>query len=143
MATRNGSARWQGDLESGSGRVTVGNGIFEGDYTAKTRFGDEQEGTNPEELLAAAHAACFTMALSLALTEAGHPPTELNGRARAQLRTIDGAPTIAAMQLEVEGQVDGVDQAEFERIAEQAKRGCPVSRALGAVNEITLKATLT
>ena len=142
MATRNGSAHWEGDLQSGNGKVTVGNGVFEGNYSFKTRFEDGEGGTNPEELLAAAHAACFTMALSLILTNDGHPPQALDTSARAQLRNVAGARTITAMQLETRGSVEGIDQAKFEELAEQAKATCVVSRALAGVDEMTLTATL-
>ena len=141
MATRNGSAHWEGDLQSGKGRVTVGDGVFEGNYSFKTRFEDEEGGTNPEELLAASHAGCFTMALSLLLTNEGHPPQALDTSARAQLRNVEGAPTITAMALETRGRVEGIDQAQFEELANKAKETCVISRAL-AVDEMTLTATL-
>ena len=142
MATRNGSAHWEGDLQTGQGRVTVGNGVFEGNYSFKTRFEEGEGGTNPEELLAASHAGCFTMALSLLLTNEGHPPQALDTKARAQLRNVDGAPTITGMALETEGRVEGIDQAKFEELAEQAKQTCVISRALAGVDEMTVKATL-
>ena len=142
MATRNGSAHWEGDLQSGTGKVTVGNGVFEGNYSFKTRFEDDETGTNPEELLAASHAGCFTMALSLLLTNDGHPPQSLDTSARAQLRNIEGAPTITAMQLETRGRVEGIDQAQFEELANKAKETCVISRALAGVDEMTLTATL-
>ncbi|HET6848311.1 MAG TPA: OsmC family peroxiredoxin [Gaiellales bacterium] len=141
MAVRNGSAEWRGDLKDGAGRVTVGDGVFEGDYTYRSRF-EDGEGTNPEELIAAAHAACFSMALSNILATAGHMPTSVRTSARVQLRNIDGAPTLARIDLEAEGDVPGVDEAEFTRFAEQAKRDCPISRALASVPEIELTARL-
>ena len=141
MATRNGSAEWQGDLPGGSGRLTVGDGVFEGAYSFASRF-EEGEGTNPEELIAAAHAACFAMALSNILAEAGHTPDSVRARARVQLRNVDGAPTIAQIQLDVEGSVPGLDEDGFRGYAEQAKKDCPVSRALAAVPEIDLEARL-
>jgi osmotically inducible protein OsmC len=141
MTARNGSAEWQGDLQSGSGTVTVGDGIFEGSYSFASRFG-EGEGTNPEQLIAAAHAACFTMALSNMLATDGHPPDSVRTAARVQLRNIDGAPTLSRIDLDTEGHVAGVDQQEFEQYAEQAKADCPVSRALAGVPEIVLTARL-
>ena len=141
MTVRNGSAEWRGDLQSGSGTVTVGDGIFEGAYSFGSRFGEEA-GTNPEQLLAAAHAACFTMALANMLGSAGHVPESVHTNARVQLRNIDGAPTLSRIDLETEGKVHGVDAQEFERWAEEAKAKCPVSRALAGVPEIGLTAKL-
>jgi osmotically inducible protein OsmC len=141
MATRNGSAEWKGDLKGGSGSVTVGEGVFEGQYSFASRF-EEGEGTNPEELLGAAHASCFAMALSLLLSEAGHPPDSVRARAKVQLRNVDGLPTIARIELEVEGSVPGLDEEAFRGFAEKAKAGCPVSRALAGVPEIELSAKL-
>jgi osmotically inducible protein OsmC len=141
MATRNGSAEWKGDLKGGSGTLRVGDGVFEGSYSFTSRF-EDGEGTNPEELLAAAHAACFSMALSLILGEDGHTPESLRAQARAQLRNVDGVPTIARIDLEVEGSVPGIDEDAFRGYAEKAKAGCVVSRALAGVPEIELTATL-
>jgi osmotically inducible protein OsmC len=141
MATRNGSAEWRGDLKGGSGSVTVGDGVFEGAYSFASRF-EDGEGTNPEELLGAAHASCFAMALSLILTEADHPPESLRSEAKVQLRLVDGTPTIARIELEVEGSVPGIDEEAFRGYAEKAKAGCPVSRALAGVPEIELSARL-
>jgi osmotically inducible protein OsmC len=141
MATRNGSAEWNGDLEEGSGRLTVGDGVWSGDYSFASRF-EEGEGTNPEELIAAAHAGCFTMALSLALGDAGHPPESINTTAKVQLRNIEGLPTIDQIKLETEASVPGVDDAQFQELAEAAKAGCVVSRALAGVEVIELSAKL-
>jgi osmotically inducible protein OsmC len=141
MTARNGSAEWHGDVQSGSGKVTVGDGVFEGAYSYQSRF-EEGEGTNPEQLIAAAHAACFTMALSNILSGAGHPPESVRTNARVQLRNIDGAPTLTRIDLETEGDVPGVDEREFERYAEDAKENCPVSRALAGIPEIVLSARL-
>jgi osmotically inducible protein OsmC len=141
MATRNGSAEWKGDLESGNGNLTVGDGVFEGQYSFASRF-EEGEGTNPEELIAAAHAACFAMALSNVLASAGHTPGSVRAQARVQLRNVDGAPTIAQISLDVTGAVPGLSEEEFQTHAEEAKRDCPVSRALAAVPEIDLTARL-
>jgi len=142
MAVRTGSAIWNGNLKDGNGEVTVGDGVFTGAYSYASRF-EDGEGTNPEELIAAAHAACFSMALSNILAEAGHPPEEIRTSARVQLRPVDGAPTIARIDLEVEGSVPGIDEAAFNEHAEAAKAGCPVSRALAGVPEIALEARLS
>jgi osmotically inducible protein OsmC len=142
MATRNGSAEWKGDLKGGSGTVRVGEGVFEGPYSFASRF-EEGEGTNPEELLAAAHSGCFAMALSLIIGEEGHTPESLRARAKVQLRNIDGVPTIARIDLEVEGSVPGINEDAFRSYAEKAKAGCVVSRALAGVPEVELSARLT
>jgi lipoyl-dependent peroxiredoxin len=141
MATRNGSAEWRGDLQSGSGTLRVGDGVFEGAYSFASRF-EEGEGTNPEELIAGAHAACFAMALSNILASNGHTADSVQARARVHLRNIDGAPTLAQIELDAVGQVPGIDEAQFREYAEQAKEACPVSRALAGVPEIDLSAQL-
>jgi osmotically inducible protein OsmC len=141
MATRNGSAEWKGDLQSGAGEVTVGEGVFSGSYSAASRF-EEGEGTNPEELIAGAHAACFAMALSNDLASAGHTPESVDATARVQLRNVEGAPTIAQIDLDVVGNVRDLDEDGFRQAAEQAKVNCPVSRALASVPEINVSARL-
>jgi len=141
MATRNGSAEWRGDLPNGDGDLTVGEGVFEGRYSAASRF-EEGEGMNPEELIAAAHAACFAMALGNILATNGHTPDAVRARARVQLRNVDGAPTIARIDLEADADVPGLDEEAFQRHAQEAKEGCPVSRALASVPEIALNARL-
>lgn len=141
MATRNGSAEWKGDLKEGAGTVKVGDGVFEGNYSFSSRF-EEGEGTNPEELIGAAHAGCFAMALSLVLTEADHPPDSIKAEARVHLGILDGLPTIAKIALDVTGSVPGIDEDTFSSYAEKAKDGCVVSRALAGVPEITLDARL-
>lgn len=141
MAARTGGAQWRGDLRGGSGDLTVGDGAFRGAYSFASRF-EEGEGTNPEELIAAAHAACFSMALSNVLAEAGSPPESVDTEARVTLRNVDGQPTIASIALRTTGRVPGLDADAFRRHAEAAKAGCPVSRALAGVGEITLEATL-
>jgi osmotically inducible protein OsmC len=141
MATRNGSAEWRGDLKSGDGSLTVGDGVFQGAYSFSSRF-EEGQGTNPEELIAAAHAACFTMALSNILAENGNTPDSVRTVAKVHLRQVDGKPTIQRIDLETEGRVPGIDESEFEQRAEEAKTGCIVSRALAGVDEINLTAQL-
>lgn len=141
MASRNGSATWKGNLKEGGGELTVGDGVFSGAYSFTSRF-EDGEGTNPEELIAAAHAACYSMAFSNILAEAGHVADSVSTTAKVQLRPLDGKPTIASIELLVEGAVPGIDEATFLEHAEAAKAGCPVSRALAGVPEITLDAKL-
>src|SRR3954454_5070289 len=141
MATRNGSAEWRGDQRGGEGDLTVGDGVFKGAYSFASRF-EEGEGTNPEELIAAAHAACFTMALSNILAEHGHAPESGRTAARVHLRQKDEGPTIQRIDLETEGRVPGIDEEHFAKHAEEAKAGCPVSRALAGVEEMNLTARL-
>jgi osmotically inducible protein OsmC len=141
MATRNGSAQWSGSLNEGSGKLTVGDDVWTGNYSFASRF-EDGEGTNPEELVAAAHAGCFTMALSLALGDAGHLPDSINSTAKVQLRNVDGLPTIDKIDLETEASVPGVEDVEFQELAEKAKAGCVVSRALAGVQTINLTAKL-
>ena len=135
-----GSAQWQGDLKSGSGTFTAGDSIS-GDYSFATRF-EDAPGANPEQLIAGAHAACFSMALSADLGNAGTPPTSVTTDAVVTLRNIDGKPTIATIALTTVGVVPGIDEATFVAAAEAAKANFPVSRALAAVPEITLSASL-
>ncbi|MBO0809681.1 MAG: OsmC family peroxiredoxin [Actinobacteria bacterium] len=149
MAGRSGSATWAGDLRTGAGEVTVGEHAWTAPYSGSSRFHgvlpgfEEGQGTNPEELLAAAHAACFSMALSFALTEAGSPPPRLlRTQARVHLRFLEGAPRIQQIDLETEGDVPGLGEASFRERAEEAKRGCVISRALGGVEQINLVAKL-
>jgi osmotically inducible protein OsmC len=141
MTERNGSAEWRGDLQNGSGSVTVGDGVFEGAYSFASRFG-EGTGTNPEQLIAAAHAACFSMALSNILSQAGHAPDSVRTSAQVGLRNIDGAPTLTSVHLVTEGAVPGISLENFINFAEQAKANCPISRALAGIPEITLEAKL-
>jgi lipoyl-dependent peroxiredoxin len=138
---RTGTAEWKGDLQQGEGRLALGSGAYEGPYSFKSRF-EDGAGTNPEEMIAAAEAGCFTMALSLALTENGTPPEVLNTEAKVTLRNVDGVPAITRIDLALRGRVDGVDEATFKQMAEQAKEQCIISRALGGVDEITLDAAL-
>jgi lipoyl-dependent peroxiredoxin len=141
MPTRNGSAEWRGTLQEGDGTVKVGSGAYEGPYSFKSRF-EEGEGTNPEELIGAAHAACYSMQLSAMLERAGTPSTRVDTTAKVTLRFVDEAPTITKIELETEGEVPGFDQAQFEQAAQEAKEACLVSRALAGVGEITLSAKL-
>lgn len=141
MAARTGSAEWLGDLKDGSGSLKVGDGVFEGSYSFTSRF-EDGAGTNPEELIAAAHAACFSMALGNILAGHGHPAEYVRTTASVSLRQIDGKATIATIELDTEGSVPGIDQQHFEFHAGEAKDGCIVSRALAGVPEIKLTARL-
>lgn len=135
-----GTAEWQGDLKSGEGSFTAGDGIS-GQYSFSSRF-EDGPGANPEQLIAAAHAACFSMALSAALGDAGTPVESVRTDATVTLRFVDGAPTITSIALNTVGQVPGIDDAAFQAAAQEAKKGCPVSRALAGVPEVTLEASL-
>jgi len=135
-----GTAEWKGDVPSGKGTFTAGDTIS-GGYTFKSRF-EDGPGSNPEQLIAAAHAACFSMALSNMLAQAGNPPESLQTEATVTLRPVDGAPTITKIELVTVGRVPGIDESAFVEHARAAKAGCPVSRALAGVPEITLEASL-
>lgn len=137
---RTASARWSGDLRTGSGSIRLGSGAFEGPYSFTTRF-ESAPGTNPEELLGAAHAGCFTMALSLGLTKAGHPPRSLDTSAVVHLDKVGEGFGITAIDLVTAGDVPGLSEPEFQRLAQDAKVNCIVSKALAGV-PMTLVATL-
>jgi osmotically inducible protein OsmC len=141
MAARTGNATWNGDLSSGGGRLVVGPNRWEADYSFRSRFTDDATGsTNPEELLAAAHAGCFTMGLTYVLTEAGSVPRSIATSARVRLRPVDGVPTIDLVELDTTVDVDGVDEAALQKHAEAAEASCAVSRALAGVAEIRVTA---
>jgi osmotically inducible protein OsmC len=141
MPVRTAEAVWQGNLREGQGRMKLGSGAFEGRYTWSSRF-EEAQGTNPEELIAAAHAGCFTMALASQLTKAGFPPEQIQTSARVHLDKVDGANKITTVELDTEARVPTVDEAHFLELADTAKRTCPVSQALAGV-EIKLQARLS
>jgi osmotically inducible protein OsmC len=141
MPTSRASAVWEGKLKDGKGSFRAGSGAFSGPYSFATRF-EGRQGTNPEELIAAAHAACFSMALSAGLEKAGKPAARVETTAACTMDMVDGIPTIGKMELKVRGKVPGLDQAAFQTAAEEAKRGCPVSRALAGIPQITLDAKL-
>ena len=141
MPERTAHARWQGDLRSGRGTMELGSGAFKGAYTFASRF-ENAAGTNPEELIGAAEAGCFSMAFANALSKAGHVPQEISTGALVHLGAEGGGFAISKIELRTEGTVPGIDEATFKQIAEEAKRTCPVSKALRAT-EITLEATLT
>jgi len=137
---REGSARWQGAGKDGKGALSTPSGTLrDTPYSFHTRFEDGQ-GTNPEELIAAAHAGCFSMALAFQLSNAGHPPQELATTARLTMQQEAGGWRIAAIALQLRARVPGIDRAKFDELARAAKANCPVSKVLNA--EITLESTL-
>jgi lipoyl-dependent peroxiredoxin len=140
MPTRSSSAEWSGNLARGNGTMSLGSGTFEGSYSFASRF-EDGTGTNPEELIAAAHAGCFSMALAAAMSQADHVPDSVKTTAEVTIDSVDGTPTITRSELSTEVEVDGLDDAEFQKFADEAKSGCAVSRALGGV-EIGLEAKL-
>ena len=135
-----GHAEWVGGLKTGKGTFTAGDSIS-GEYSYKSRF-EDGPGANPEQLIAAAHASCFSMALNAALEEAGTPPDSITTDAVVTLRIVDGAPTITKIVLTAVGKVPGLDDAGFQEAAAGAKANCPVSKALAGVEDITLEASL-
>ena len=141
MPTSRASAVWEGKLKDGKGTFKAASGAFTGPYTFATRF-EGKQGTNPEELIAAAHAACFSMALSAGLEKAGKPATRVQTEAACTMDMVNGTPTITKMELRVRGKVPGLDQAGFQKAAEEAKSGCPVSRALKGIPQVMLDAKL-
>ncbi len=141
---RTSTALWKGDGLHGTGELSMQSGVFNAQpYSFKTRFQSEdgKAGTNPEELLAAAHAGCFAMATSFALTEAGHPPEELHVSAAVDLQQVEGGFAIRSIALTLEARVSGLDDTKFQAIAQGAKKGCPLSKALSAT-PLTLSAKL-
>ena len=140
MATRNGSAVWNGTLKGGGGTMKLGSGAYEGPFSFSSRF-ENGSGTNPEELIGAALAGCFSMALSANLEKAGHPATRVSTTATVKLEIVDGGPKITTIELQNESQVPGIDQRAFQEQAEKTKTGCPVSKALTGT-EIRLNAKL-
>jgi osmotically inducible protein OsmC len=140
MPIRRAKAEWSGGLKDGSGHMSIGDGVFEGRYTWASRF-EEAEGTNPEELIGAAHAGCFSMSLSSGLGKAGYTPKIISTIAEVSLDTVEGARTITKVTISTQAQVPGIDEATFLQLADEAKRNCPVSRALAGV-EIVLQARL-
>jgi osmotically inducible protein OsmC len=141
MPTRNAEAVWEGDLKGGRGTVSLGSGAYRGPYSFQSRF-ESGAGTNPEELIAAAHAGCFSMALAHALSQAGHPPRRVQTTAKVHLEKTAEGFAIPRIDLITEADVPGLDAAAFQQQAEQAKRNCPVSKVLAGA-EISLQARLT
>lgn len=139
MPTRTANARWDGTLEDGSGTMALGSGAYEGAYSFASRF-EEGTGTNPEELIGAAHAGCFSMALSAGLSSEGYTPKRVSTEARVELQTGDAGPAISRIRLITEAEVPGIDEATFLEFAEDAKDNCPVSKALaGTTIELDAK----
>lgn len=137
MAVRSAQAVWQGTLKEGAGNFSVGSGTLSAPYNFKQRF-EEEPGTNPEELIGAAHAACYSMFLSAQLTNAGFVPTRIQTTAKVHL---EAGPTVTLIELTTVGQVPGVDEEKFMELAQVSKEKCPISKALASV-EIKLNATL-
>ena len=140
MADRKASATWDGSLKDGRGTVALGSGLFEGKFSFGTRMGDEP-GTNPEELLGAALAGCYAMALNATLEGSGTPAKSVKTEANVHLGKDDSGFVVTGIDLSVEAEIDGVDDAAFQKIAEKVKHECPISKALGGT-KITLKASL-
>ncbi len=141
MAIRTAEAHWEGNLQSGKGTMSLGSGAFEGAYSFSSRF-EDGKGTNPEELIGAAHAGCYSMALSAELGKLGLTPQSIHTRARVTLGKIGENTRITSIHLETEARVSGITPEKFHEIAEATKTGCPVSAALASVPSITLEARL-
>jgi osmotically inducible protein OsmC len=139
MAISNARARWTGTLKEGSGSMKGGSGFFDAPFTFLSRFEGDKKGTNPEELIGAAHAGCFSMFLAAQLTAAGKPPTSIDTSATVHL---EGGPTVTRIELEVAAVVPGLDQATFDEKVAFTKQNCPISKALAAVGEIKVSARL-
>ncbi|MFZ7127195.1 MAG: OsmC family protein [Desulfobacterales bacterium] len=140
MPKRRAEARWEGGLKDGSGTMKLGSGAYEGAYSFGSRF-ESATGTNPEELIGAAHAGCFSMAFSLMLEKAGFKPKRIDTRAEVTIDQVEGHFEITRIQLDMEADIPGIDEDTFRQTAEAAKTGCPVSRAL-AGTQIGLNAKL-
>jgi osmotically inducible protein OsmC len=141
MPIRTADARWQGNLTEGSGTVKTGKGGYQGNYSFKSRF-EEGEGTNPEELIAAAHAGCFSMKFSGDLASGGFTPNAVDTTAKVHLDKIEGGFGVTRIDLETVADVPGIDEGTFQKIAESAKDNCPISRLLAPGAQITLSARL-
>lgn len=140
MPVRQGEAVWQGTLKDGTGTISLGSGMFKGPYTYASRF-EDGSGTNPDELIGAAHAGCFSQALALELHKAGYPSEQIHTTAKVHLNKVGDGFKITTIELETEARVPGVDTDTFNQKAQAAKEGCPVSQALAGV-EIKLKSKL-
>jgi len=140
MPVRKAEAQWNGTLLEGNGRMKMATGAYDGPFSFKSRM-ENGEGTNPEELIAAAHAGCFSMAFSAGLGKAGFTPKRIHTTASVHFDKVDGGFAITGIDLDTEAEVPGIDEAEFQELAEAAKQGCPVSKALAGTT-INLKARL-
>jgi lipoyl-dependent peroxiredoxin len=141
MPVRNAQAQWNGNLREGNGTMKLGSGAYDGAYSFSSRF-EEGTGSNPEELIAAAHAGCYSMALAAGLTREGFTPTSVSTTAQVHIEQVEGGFGITKIDLTTEATVPGIDNAKFQQIAEATKTGCPVSKALAAVPTINLNAKL-
>ena len=141
MPDRKADARWEGSLEEGRGVMRVASGAYEGPYSFQSRF-QEGDGTNPEELIAGAHAGCFSMQFSADLGRAGYQPESVETTATVHLEMGAGPPTIARIDLDTHAKVSGISEDEFQQVAEASKQNCPVSRALAAVETVNVNAEL-
>jgi osmotically inducible protein OsmC len=141
MAIRKAEASWNGTLKEGSGNMKVGSGLFDVPFSFGTRFGDES-GTNPEELIGAALAGCFSMFLSAQLTDAGYPPARIHTVSDVHFGRDDVGPLIEKLTLTTQAEVPGVDQAKFDELVAVSKKKCPISRALAAIKELEVRASL-
>jgi lipoyl-dependent peroxiredoxin len=142
MPKRKANARWEGSLQEGSGTMRMASGAYEGPYSFQSRF-QEGDGTNPEELIAAAHAGCFSMALSGELGRAGHEVESVETEATVHIDKVDDGFAIKRIELRSRVSAPGLDDSDFQQAAQAAKEGCPVSQALSAVETIELDAQLT
>ena len=142
MPKRTANARWEGSLQDGTGTMRMASGAYEGPYSFQSRF-EEGDGTNPEELIAAAHAGCFSMALSGELGRAGHEPESIETEATVHIDKVEDGFAIKRIELHARVSAPGLDDADFQQAAEAAKKGCPVSQALAGVETIDLKAELS
>jgi lipoyl-dependent peroxiredoxin len=140
MPIRNAEAEWKGDLLQGSGHMKLGTGAYDGPFSFKSRM-ENGAGTNPEELIGAAHAGCYSMAFSAGLGKAGFTPKRVHTKAHVHFDKVEGGFAITSIELEMEAEIPNIDNAKFQELAEGAKKGCPVSKALAAT-PISLKATL-
>jgi osmotically inducible protein OsmC len=139
--TRSADASWQGTVSDGGGRIALGSGAFDGPFTLKARVEDVERATNPEELIGAAEAGCFTMSFANTLSEADHPPADLRTTAKVTLEQLGAGFTITSIALDTVGDVPGIDAERFAELAEQARATCPVSRALAGTT-VTVQARL-
>ncbi|QNF31881.1 OsmC family protein [Adhaeribacter swui] len=142
MAFTTGKAVWNGGLKNGNGTVSTESGALNTPYSFRTRFENDPNGTNPEELIGAALAACYSMFLSSLLEQAGSPATAINTSAKVNLGSKDGGPFVTRIDVVTEAEVPGLSDSDFQEHAQKAKKGCPISQALGGVPDITLKASL-
>jgi len=140
MPVRNAEAEWKGGLVQGSGHMKLGTGAYDGPFSFKSRM-ESGAGTNPEELIGAAHAGCFSMAFSATLEKSGFPPKRVRTQAAVSFEKVGDGFAITKIDLDTEAEVPGIDNAKFQELAEAAKKGCPVSKALAAT-PISLKAKL-